>query len=154
MGLYKCKYFGIKEIVSKIVYDFYVPKYGENFVWGFFDEDDLKDLDTIRQTWEKPIIINNWAFGGDLSQCGLRCNLDPLVKAKKTPYCGGHNFAKGFDLHDKGGNNAGLWKHIRDLIQNKKLKKFRRLENIKSTPTWVHTDSLQTNDGGLVIFNA
>lgn len=152
--MYNCKHFKIKELVSKVVYDYFKPKYGENFIWGFFDEDVLKDLDTIRQTWGKAIIINNWAFGGDLSQCGLRCNIDPLVKGKNTPYCGGHNFAKGFDLHDKAGNNVGLYKHVCNLIQNNKLKKFRRVENIKSTPTWVHTDSLQTSDGGLCIFKA
>lgn len=152
--MYKCKYFGIKELVSKIVYDYFTPRYGEAFIWAFFDDDDKKDLDTIRETWGKPIIINNWAIGGSLSQCGLRCNLDPLVKTKNTPYCGGHNLAKGFDLHDKGGDNAGLWKHIRNLIVNKKLRKIRRLENIKSTPTWVHGDSIGSPADGLCIFNA
>lgn len=152
--MYKCKYFGIKELVSKIVYDYFTPRYGEAFIWAFFDDDDKKDLDTIRETWGKPIIINNWAVGGSLSQCGLRCNLDPLVKTKNTPYCGGHNLAKGFDLHDKGGDNAGLWKHIRNLIVNKKLRKIRRLENIKSTPTWVHGDSIGSPADGLCIFNA
>ena len=152
--MYICKKFTIKELVSKIVYDFYKPRYGEEFMWAFFDDDDKRDIDTIRETWGKPIIINNWAYGGDLSQCGLRCNLDPLVKQKKNPYCGGHNLAKGFDLHDKGGDNVGLWKHVRSLIVNKKLRKLCRLENIKSTPTWVHTDSIGSASDGLVIFNA
>ena len=151
--MYICKKFTIKELVSKIVYDYYKPRYGEVFMWAFFDDEDKQDLDTIRETWGKPIIINNWAYGGDLSQCGLRCNLDPLVKAKKNPYCGGHNLAKGFDLHDKGGDNVGLWKHVRSLIVNKKLKKLCRLENIKSSPTWVHTDSIGSASDGLVVFN-
>lgn len=151
--MYTCKYFTIKELVSKLVYDFYKPKYGESFIWKFFDEDDLKDLDTIRETWGRGIIINNWATGGDLSQCGLRCNIDPLVKAKTTPYLGGHNLAKGWDLHDTKGENTKLYNHVIDLIKKGKLKKLRRVENIKSTPTWVHADSLRTANNELEIFN-
>ena len=79
--MYICKYFTIKELVSKAVYNFYTPRYGEKFIWGFFDDEDKQDIDKIRETWGKPIIINNWASGGNLSQCGLRCNIDPLVKA-------------------------------------------------------------------------
>lgn len=150
--MYICKYFTIKELVSKAVYNFYTPRYGEKFIWGFFDDEDKQDIDKIRETWGKPIIINNWASGGNLSQCGLRCNIDPLVKAKTTPYLGGHNLAKGFDLHDKGGDNIGLWEHSKKLINLKELKKIRRIENIKSTPTWVHVDSLGTADGNLYIF--
>lgn len=151
--MYTCQYFGIKELVSKLVYNFYKPKYGESFIWKFFDEDVLRDLDTIRQTWGRGIIINNWSSGGSLSQCGLRCNVDPLVKEKTTPYLGGHNLAKGFDLHDSKNENAKLYNHVQNLIKNNKLKTFRRVENIKSTPTWVHVDALRTNSNQLEIFN-
>ena len=150
--MYKCVYFSIKELVSKIVYDFYKPTYGEDFLWRFFDADILKDLDTIRKEWDKPIIINNWSSGGNLSQCGIRSNLDPLVKQRKTPYLGGHNLAKGFDLHDSNGNNEGLYNCVKNLIISKKLKKIRRLENFKITKTWVHADALQTKNDDLEIF--
>lgn len=150
--MYKCIYFSIKELVSKIVYDFYKPRYGEDFIWKFFDADVLRDADTIRKEWGKPLIINNWHLGGNLTQCGLRSNRDPLVTAKSTPYLGGHNLAKGFDFHDQAGDNKGLWKCIENLIKTKKLKKIRRLENLKSTPTWVHADALQTKNDDLEIF--
>lgn len=151
--MYICEHFGIKELVSNVVYNFYKPKYGESFIWKFFDTDVLQDLDTIRKTWGRGIIINNWASGGNLRQCGLRCNIDPLVKEKTTPYLGGHNLAKGFDLHDTKGENLKLYNHVISLIQNKKLKTFRRVENIKSTPSWVHVDALRTTNDGLEIFN-
>ena len=31
--MYTCKYFTIKELVSKSVYDFYKSRYGELFIW-------------------------------------------------------------------------------------------------------------------------
>ena len=72
--MYKCTHFGIKELVSPIVYD----KWKEQ-AWMFFDKNVLQDLDTIRETYGHPIIINNWASGGTLKQCGLRSNMDDLV---------------------------------------------------------------------------
>lgn len=138
--MYKCKHFGIKELVSKIVYD----KFGEQ-AWMFFDPDTLSDLDTIREANGAGIIINNWASGGSLSQCGLRSNMDPMVKQKKTLYVSAHCLGKGFDLHDSLGRNARLHGIVLDLIKKKQLKKFKRLEDFKLTPGWVHVDEYQTN---------
>ena len=138
--MYKCKHFGIKELVSKIVYD----KFGEQ-AWMFFDPDTLSDLDTIREANGAGIIINNWASGGNLSQCGLRSNMDPMVKQKKTLYVSAHCLGKGFDLHDSLGRNARLHGIVLDLIKKKQLKKFKRLEDFKLTPGWVHVDEYQTS---------
>lgn len=151
--MYICVHFGIKELVSKMVYDFYKPKYGETFLWKFFDTQVLKDLDYIREKWGREIIINNWATGGNLQQCGLRCNIDPLVKSRTTPYIGGHNLAKGFDLHDIKGENAKLHEFVCNLIKRKELKTFRRVESLKSTGTWVHVDAMRTANDTLEIFN-
>lgn len=142
----KCKYFKITELVSKAVYN----KFGET-AWMFFDEDYLIDLDTIREYHGSPIIINNWANGGTFSQCGLRCNLDPLVKNKKTVYCSAHIFGKAFDLHAN--NNVKLFEDLQFLITNKRLKKFRRLESPKTTKYgWVHVDGFRTENDKLAIF--
>ena len=54
---YRCIYFGIKELVSPIVYE----KWKEQ-AWMFFDENVLRDLDTIRETYGSPIIINNRTY--------------------------------------------------------------------------------------------
>lgn len=137
--MYRCIHFGIKELVSPIVYD----KWGEQ-AWMFFSADVLEDLDTIRDTYKSPIIINNWA--NNLKQCGLRSNLDPLVKDKKTLYLSAHTMGKGFDLHCMYGHNQKLWQHCYNLILHKKLKTFKRLENFKDTPTWVHIDGFQSNN--------
>lgn len=138
--MYKCRYFSIKELVSPIVYN----KWGEQS-WMFFDEDVLKELDYIRETFGSPIIINNWANGGSLKQCGLRSNMDELVKSKKTLYLSGHILSKAFDLHSMYGYNQKLFNHVYNLIKNKKLKKFKRLENFNNTKTWIHIDCLQSD---------
>lgn len=140
----KCTHFGIKELVSKVVYN----KFGEG-AWMFFSPEVVSDLDTIREANGAGIIINNWASGGSLSQCGLRTNMDPLVKDKKTLYVSAHILGKGFDLHDSLNRNMRLYNIVIDLINKGKLKTFRRVENIKNTPGWVHVDAYQSN---VVIF--
>lgn len=138
--MYKCKFFNIKELVSPIVYERWKEQ-----AWMFFDEDVLRELDYIRETYNNPIIINNWYVGGNLKQCGLRSNLDDLVKKQKTLYLSAHCMGKGFDLHCTKGFHKKLFDHIYNLIKNKKLKKFKRLENFNNTLTWVHCDCFQSN---------
>lgn len=136
----KCRYFGIKELVSRFVWE----KFGEQ-AWMFFNPDIKDDLDTIREANGAGIIINNWASGGSLSQCGLRCNLDPLVISKTTVYCSAHTMGKGFDLHDSLGRHSRLYNIVLDLIKRKKLKTIRRVEDFKYTPTWVHVDEFESD---------
>ena len=153
--MYKCKHFNIKELVSKIVYDYYTKTLGypESFLWCLFEEEYLIDIDCVRETWGKAIIINNWHLGGSLSQCGLRSNMDAIVKGKKNPYLSGHCLAKGFDLHDAKGDNKGLYNHICSLGKNGKFKKMKRVENIVSTPSWCHIDGIKTTNGEFQIFS-
>ena len=145
--MYKCRNFGIKELVSPVVYQ----KFGDG-AWMFFSEDVLRDLDTIRDTWGGSIIINNWQWNGTLKQCGLRSNLDQIPKDKtrrEQLYLSAHCMGKAFDLHDRTGRNKKLWEHVYSLILSGKLKAFKRMENWKATSTdggWVHVDSFQANN--------
>lgn len=144
--MYKCVWFGIKELVSPASYQ----KFGEN-AWMFFDKGILEDLDKIRETWGSSIIINNWQFGGELKQCGLRSNIDQIPKDKtrrEQLYLSAHTMGKGFDLHDKLGRNKRLFEHCYRLILSGKLKTFKRLENWQATSSgggWVHIDSFQAD---------
>ena len=70
-------YFGIKELVCPHVYD----KFREH-AWQFFDPRLLETLLVIREKIGLPIVINNWAKGGQHTQRGLRCNLDAIPKEK------------------------------------------------------------------------
>ena len=147
--MYKCKKFKIQELVSNQVF----KRYGAEFCWKFFDEDILIDLDTIREFHGESITINDWSWGGSLQQCGLRCNLDPMVKGKNTIYCSAHCMGKAFDLHSK--NNKKLYQDIQTLFNQGKLRVIKRLESSASTKfQWVHVDSFQTTCKGLEIFTA
>lgn len=145
--MYKCVHFGIKELVSPVVYQ----KFGEKS-WMFFDKAVLEDLDIIRDTWHSSILINNWQWGGSLSQCGLRSNIDQIPKDKtrrEQLYLSAHCMGKAFDLHDKMGRNKKLFEHVYSLILTGKLKAFKRLENWAATSTgggWVHVDSFQAEN--------
>ena len=139
--IYKCKYFKLQELVPPDVYQ----KYGD-FAWCFFDEDILKDLDTIRAK-HGAITINNWSFGGNLRNCGFRSNLYENSKL----YCSSHLCGKAFDLHSV--NNHKLYNDIHELFKQGKLKAIKRIESPKTTKyAWIHIDSYRTDNKELVIF--
>lgn len=137
--MYKCKHFDIKELVSKKIYE----TYGD-FCWKIFNEQVLKDLDTIREQLKLPITINNWHLKGSFSQCGYRSNIDPIVKAKSSPYMSAHCFAIGFDLHCS--DNKKLFELCKNLINTNVLKAFKRLESpITTKYGWVHIDGMRAD---------
>ena len=72
-------FFGTKELVCPHVYE----KFGES-AWQFLDARLLHTLYVIREIVGRPVIVNNWAKGGNYSQRGLRCNVCPLVKEKTS----------------------------------------------------------------------
>lgn len=137
----KSKYFKIQELVSKKVYN----RYGEN-AWMFIDTKLIKVLDTLREHFNRPITINNWMWGGTLEQRGLRTNLDELVKKKTekgTLYISQHILGKAADLNVKGLTAEQVYEEI---LKNKdKFYLISRIENIDSTPTWVHIDCANTD---------
>lgn len=139
------KYFDIRELVSPIVYN----RWKEN-AWMFFNPEVIAELDLIREKIGVPITINDWMYGGQLMQCGLRSNLDPIVKdatKKNQLYISAHMLACGFDLHSA--KNKELWEMIYGMIERKELKHFRRLESRTQTKdAWVHVDCY--NSGSIV----
>ena len=141
----KSKYFKIQELVSEDVY----KKYGEKS-WMFIDEKLIKVLDLLREHFGKPIIVNNWLWGGELHQRGLRANKDEIVANKKGYYISQHCLGKAVDFNVKGLTAQEVYDEI---IKNKdKFYLISRIENIKNTPTWCHIDVANTEK--FVIFNA
>lgn len=139
------KYFKIQELVSEAVY----KKYGDKS-WEFIDTRLIKVLDLLREHFNRPIIVNNWLWGGNLQQRGLRANKDELVANKKDYYISQHCLGKAVDFNVKGLSAQDVYKEI---VDNKdKFYLISRIENIKCTPTWVHIDCANTD--GFKIFNA
>ena len=120
-------YFKIQEFVDQEVYSLYGQR-----SWRYFDTYLLNSILTIRKELEKPITINNWLWGGNFSQRGLRHNKSEIVMKKTRPYLSAHLMGKAIDFDVKG----------------MKAHKFNckiRLENkINNKPiNWVHLDIVE-----------
>lgn len=87
------KYFKIYELVDETVY----KKYKENSV-RFIDNRLLITLDKIREILGVPLVINDWYWGGNNQQRGLRTNICQIVKSKgNVLYLSSHCFGRAFD---------------------------------------------------------
>ena len=97
----KSKFFSVKELVCKHVYD----RYGEGAAM-FLDDKLIATLNTIREKILcAPMTVNNWHLGGSFSQRGLRCNLCDLVREKSERqqlYLSAHCLGKGIDFTPEG----------------------------------------------------
>jgi len=128
-------YFIIQELVDPTVYN----KYGE-MSWKFIDDRLLECLLIVRQELNAPISINNWFYGGNFTQRGLRHNMSPLVSTKNKLYLSAHIFGKAVDFDVSGMTAVDVRKWIVD--NPKKFPYKIRLErNLNGKPiTWVHLD--------------
>ena len=140
-----CKFFKIHELVSPNVY----RKYGERS-WMFFDQKLLETLDFIREYFGEPIIINNWNYGGDFTQRGLRENTCPIVKDKTNDYeiyLSAHVLGKGVDLNINGYSAEEVRHKLIDIKDD--LPYPIRLEKDVS---WVHLDVMNIEREKIYIF--
>jgi hypothetical protein len=131
-------YFSIKELVDREVFN----RFGDT-AWRFLDPLTLECLFIIRHNLKKSITVNNWAFGGDLEQRGLRHNNQPIVKAKKKAYLSAHCFGKAYDFNVSGMDSTEVREWI---VDNADLFPCQiRLErNFRGEPiSWVHLDTIQ-----------
>ncbi len=166
--MYKCEHFILKELVSPLVYNYYVPRFGEEFLWLMFPEQAPRELDFIREKWEeycdtfsdlkvlsKGIFINTWAFNGNMTQRGLRSNIDSIVKGKKIPYLSAHCSFRAFDLEPANKQYQLFFNFIWDLMIQGRLKFFKRIEIDKVTVPkgYVHIDGIETFTGYPEVFN-
>ena len=155
----KCDNFILQELVSKKVYDYYVPIYGEQFLWNYFSENVKQDLDLISKEWRKihgsGVLINDWFWNGIFKESGYRSNIDSIVLIKTKqgkPYMSGHCFCIAFDLKPQNRKVHEFFEFMLDLIAKNKLKCFKRLEDPKVTihKGYVHTDGLEQISNDIV----
>lgn len=145
----KSKYFRIEELVSKEVY----KKYGQK-AWEFIKPEIILFLDEIRMFYGKPIIVNNWLYGGELKQRGLRANKDDIVASKQDYYVSQHCLGGAVDFNVQGVSSEEVAKHIIDNQEHYRAF-ISRIENPKQTPTWTHVDCANTeNEEKIIVFNA
>lgn len=144
MAMMANKYFHIKELVSKKVYEVYkdTAKY-------LLDPLALKVLENVREILGVPLICNNWARGGNRQYCGFRekgCGVG-------TPK-GWHYKGKAFDLISKQMSAKDMWEK---LEKNKHLLicpiRIEKWEGDKEI-TWLHFDLGDTKGKKIYFFRA
>lgn len=121
------EYFRIGELVCDHVY----AKFGDK-AWMFLSTELLHTLLVLRTEIIKlPIVVNT----ASMKQRGLRCNMCPLVKAKKSVYMSAHCLGKAIDCHV----NGKTAEELRSLIKANadKLPYKVRLERLCN---WCHID--------------
>lgn len=125
------QYFDIKEVVCKHVFN----KFGEG-AWQFFDPRLLETMVVIREKLGKPIYVNNWDMGGNLTQRGLRCCVCQLVKDKarnNIPYLSDHVLCRGIDFDVKGMSAQ----EVRDWLEKNKNELPYKIR-VEKDVNWVH----------------
>ena len=147
---YKPKHFTLQELVSPKVYE----KEGEKSL-RLLDAGLLTDLDIIREYADEPIIINDWSWGGNYTESGLRTVGDSYYSLTS-----GHASGRAFDIKlarwlkgDYSKDADWLRGLIMDLKEAGKLKWLTELE--METDTWVHIGSRNNppNHRSLFVFN-
>lgn len=146
----KSKLFDIKELVCQDVYE----RDGD-VAWRYFRPILIDFLDWFREMINRPVYINNWKWGGDKTQRGLRCNLCSLVASKKKLYVSAHMLGAGIDFNVKGMDPD----EVRNWIKENAHRFFSiyprytptiRLESDRLAPTWVHLDFYEHDNPGIV----
>lgn len=134
-------YFRTEEMVCRHVYE----RFGERAL-DFIDSRLKETLVVLREKLDRPIYINNWVWGGDKTQRGLRCNVCTIVReqtALEKPYLSAHVFGKGVDFNVKGMTAQ----QVRDwLKQNQILLPYPI--RVESDVTWVHVDVMDYGQKG------
>ncbi len=122
--MYKCKHFGIKELVSKKVYEDRGTK-----AWGLLDERALKTLDALRDRFGSTT-VNDWSWGGANQYRGFRepgCSVGRQYSQ--------HRFGRGFDCSFRDIKAEAVQQYILDNPDH-----FPLISSIEVGVSWLHFD--------------
>ena len=128
-------YFKAHELVDPKTYTLY----GERS-FRFIDKRILNLLQFLRDYYKKPITINNYMFGGQYKESGLR---QPKLLYYKPYSC--HTFGRAVDIKVKDIEASKIQSDILNVISDEvKVMGLTAIE--KDTPTWTHI-SVSNFDG-------
>ena len=127
MKQYECRHFVVQELVSPDVY----ADRGEK-AWALLDTNALKTLDALRDKFGS-ITVNDWYWGGTFKESGLRTTSCEYYR----PYSM-HSFGKAFDCKFKDTTPEKVQEYI--LNNADEFPFLQRMEDTKSTKTWLHFD--------------
>lgn len=128
--MYKCKHFKIYELVPPSIYNKY--KDTPYKMWLMFDDRVLREADKLRDKFGS-CTINNWYWGGDFSQSGIRTPESRYYKETSQ-----HSFGRALDLKFNSIRAEEVRKYIKENPSEFPL--IKGLEDFKGM-TWVHIDT-------------
>lgn len=123
-------HFQIQEFVPKGVFD----SWGVKSTW-FLDDKIVRVAELIRSHFDKPVTINNWHLGGAHFESGFR-----TPETKTGASLSQHRFGRAIDIKIEGIEAHELYLEILNNEPLFRLGGIAAMENILSTPTWVHVD--------------
>lgn len=135
---YRPKHFDLRELVPPDVY----AARGEA-AWELLEPRGLVLLDALRDQFG-PCTVNDWHRGGRFKESGLR---DPVtgVGARLSQ----HKRGAAFDCKFKDASPRNVYDYL--LANPDEFPELTVLEDIESTPTWVHVDVRPANWTGIRI---
>lgn len=134
------KYFIVEELVPESVFNLI----GESAL-KLMEPSLITFIENMRIHFGKPITINNWKWGGQFSQRGLRTKDSEFYNATSQ-----HSFGKALDF-DIEGLTA---QEVRDwVIENRKLDWVKPIGFIEDEVNWVHVDIRPTKNSVLLLWH-
>lgn len=137
--MYRCRHFKIEELVPPEL----LKLYGEEGCWRLLDERICRSADQFGDQFG-PIVVNNWAAGGTYRESGLR-DFRTATGAENSQ----HKFGRALDLKSK----LYTPKQMADYLLSH-LDRFpfvTTIEDLASTPTWLHIDCRNHGQSGILI---
>lgn len=120
--------FKAHELVPPSVYSVYGEK-----SFRFIDPKLIEILKFLRDYYKSPIIINNYKFGGQLKNRGLRLEGLPFFRKYSC-----HSFGRAVDFNVKGVPSSQVWDDLFTMADDLKLLGLTAVERKEDTLTWTH----------------
>lgn len=134
--------FPLQEWFSKRMIQSLVDSIGkakaEERLWGLLDDRLIIVVESLRERFGK-CVINNWAYGGELHQCGFRGG-DTTTGALFSA----HRYGRAADLHFKSKN----YNDIREDLRANPLPFITEIE--EDTQGWLHVGVRNHNQEGIL----
>jgi hypothetical protein len=134
--------------LDEFIYPELHKQYGASGIW-FVDRRIIAGMQYLRDKSGRAIHINDWAHGGTRDERGLR-HFNSPVGARLSQ----HKFGRAADSNMEGFTTKQYFDFV--MSHEKELIEFgwiTTIENIESTPTWLHCDCRYTGLDKILIVN-
>ena len=134
-------YFTIEELIDQNTFN----RDGSSS-WRYFTTELLETILFIRINLDKSMTINNWKWGGQFSQRGLRNNICSIVMKKTQSgqlYTSAHTLGAGVDFDVKGMSADAVrdWLLHNEASLPHKIRLEHKFTNTGQSINWVHLDT-------------